>query len=110
MVNYYVIPGLIKCGLNHIAVMNETCKVMGISKADILKKTRRWEIVDARHICFFIMSCYMKISLIKIAGLFDCDHTTVIHGREKIRKLLTVDKPIISAVTKIKENLGIIYA
>lgn len=61
----------------------------GITIADILSAKRKSEIVYPRQIAMYLCRNYTKESLISIGKYMgDRDHTTVIHGAEKIEKEL----------------------
>jgi chromosomal replication initiation ATPase DnaA len=77
-------------------VLGIISRVTNVPANDIRSAKRYREIVVARHLYYYFASMYYgkEFSLRQIGSLtHDADHTTVIHGREKIKELLsTKDK------------------
>ncbi|VEU76603.1 chromosomal replication initiator protein DnaA [Mycoplasmopsis columbina] len=68
-------------------IIDYVAKHYKISKKDILGKSRKRDIVLARHIAMFVIREQLKFSLEKIASLFgNRDHSTVVNAIRKIEK------------------------
>ena len=70
-------------------LIETVCHFYNIDIKDILKKSRKRRFVKARHICYFCLY-YKGMKLSQIATLFNnaelnTDHSTVIHGRDKVK-------------------------
>jgi chromosomal replication initiation ATPase DnaA len=74
-------------------------------QVDITKATRKRNVVDARHISYFMLRKYTSLALTQIGDMIGVrDHTTVIHGVRKIRDLISSgDNDIILHVNKLSE-------
>lgn len=74
-------------------------------QVDLFKNTRKRNVVDARHITYFILRKYTSLALTQIGDMIGVrDHTTVIHGVQKIRNLIAAgDNDIILHVNKLSE-------
>jgi chromosomal replication initiation ATPase DnaA len=74
-------------------------------KVDFTKNSRQRHIVDARHIVYYMLKKYTGLTLLQIGQLIGSkDHTTVIHGIEKVRNLLLAcDNDITLHVTDLSE-------
>lgn len=72
---------------------------------DFTLKGRRRDVVDARHICYFLIKKYTGLSLEQIAQLIgNQDHSTVIHGISKVKNLLSSgDNEITGHVNALSE-------
>lgn len=77
-----------------------------ISKNDLISKSRQQNIARPRQVAMYISRNLTDLSLIKIANSFDRDHSTVMHGCEKIESMMSEDlgfsKEIKSLISKIK--------
>lgn len=65
-----------------------------IKLSDLKGKSRKKEIVNPRQIAMFICRELLDDSLVTIANAFDRDHTTVIHGIDKITLMMEEDEDI----------------
>ena len=78
-----------------------------IKLSDLKGKSRKKEIVNPRQIAMFIARELLDDSLVTIANAFDRDHTTVIHGIDKISLMMEEDtdikNEIESLIKEIKE-------
>lgn len=76
--NTKVAPGL--C-FNNICLVIE--RRFGIMKEDLIGKRKHGEVVNFRHIAINMMLKNTEIPLVALGKMFNRDHTTVIHAREK---------------------------
>lgn len=101
----WVIPGLFRgSNDNHPhtnysvdEIMFMVCYHFNVSNDDLLKKSKSTEVIYHRHIAIYLTCMYASctISLTGIAKAFGMkDHTSIIHAREKIRGLLTLDHEV----------------
>ena len=65
-----------------------------IKLSDLKGKSRKKEIVNPRQIAMFICRELLDDSLVTIANAFERDHTTVIHGIDKIALMMEEDEDI----------------
>lgn len=73
------------------AIVKIVCDYFGFDNEDITKRSRNQELVLARHFIFYFCKQETKLSLHEIAELVSpkdriMDHTTVIHGINRIKK------------------------
>lgn len=77
-----------------------------ISIDDMLSSNRSSEIALPRHVAMYLARNKTNQSLIQIAHAFKKkDHTSVMHGCERIENELRIDKNLSSMVEKIVKNL-----
>ena len=69
-------------------IMTETAAYFGLSREDLVSKSRSRPLTTARHIAMYLLRELTDLSLIKIGELFDRDHTTAMHGIQKIEKMM----------------------
>lgn len=78
------------------------CKTTGIPAAEIIGKSRRREVCDARHVFFYVA---IKKNITKKPGqaaeIIGRDRCTEIHGVAKIEDLMFQDKEVQQLVNKI---------
>lgn len=83
-------------------IMDVVAEHYNISVSDIISKKKNKEIANPRQICMYLSRKYTDYSLQNIGKIMgNRDHTTVIHGHDKIGKMLETDE-------NLKSNLDII--
>ncbi len=79
-----------------------------ISEKEIVGKSRKMEIAEARHLSMFLCREIIGTSLNNIGVYFGGrDHTTVMHALKTINKKTTKDKRIKNIINSIKQELSI---
>lgn len=88
-------------------IINTVASILGVSKEDILSKTRKREIVEARQLTqYFIRTTCPKLSLEAIGqATGGKDHATVIHSCKSVANLLDTDKKFAIKFDKIHDEL-----
>lgn len=86
------------------------CNYFRISEKDLISDSRKSQLVYARSLAFYLMREDLGLQLKEIGVLFgDRDHSTILHGYDKIKELLENDTQVISDIDyirkKFKENL-----
>ena len=76
-----------------------------IRLADLKGKSRKKEIVNPRQIAMFIARELLDDSLVTIANAFDRDHTTVIHGIDKISLMMEEDSDIKNEIESLIKEI-----
>lgn len=101
---YYRSGSLEKPGFEQI--VNAVSKHYKISQDDITGASRKAPIVHARHIAVYITREITGDSWKHIGGLFgDRDHTSMMHGYQKISELMHYDKDLRAQVKMLIRNL-----
>jgi chromosomal replication initiation ATPase DnaA len=90
-------------------VVNAVCAVTGKTHNEVLKSTRKQEIVKARQLICFYANYYSNATHVFIAhSLGYKDHTTSVTGSRKIKDLIeTGDPMVIKMVSQINKQLNI---
>ena len=87
-------------------VLDAVCAYFHVSEKDLAGRQRKREIVLPRQIAMFLMREATDNSLVDIGrALGGRDHTTVLHGIEKIEQLLETDTQVRSHIMAIRESL-----
>ncbi|WP_311537496.1 chromosomal replication initiator protein DnaA [uncultured Anaerococcus sp.] len=76
-----------------------------IKLSDLKGKSRKKEIVNPRQIAMFIARELLDDSLVTIANAFDRDHTTVIHGIDKISLMMEEDNDIKNEIESLIKEI-----
>ena len=100
----YVFKDTIECQkeVTPQLIMDVVAEHYNISVSDIISKKKNKEIANPRQICMYLSRKYTDYSLQNIGKIMgNRDHTTVIHGHDKIGKMLETDE-------NLKSNLDII--
>ncbi|NLH53540.1 MAG: hypothetical protein GX459_11940 [Bacteroidales bacterium] len=100
---YRKIEGLaVDLYLAPLEVLNDVCQKLHISADALKSKTRKREIVEARHI-YFRRACEItRASLSKIGAVVFRDHCTVIYGRKQAHEVPDLIKKYESIYGKAK--------
>lgn len=86
-------------------IIEKICDVTGINPTTLSMRTRKREIVDARHIYCYIAKRETSLSLSKIGEPINRDHTSVLHAIKKIRNLKNNNKQIRNLINEIESRI-----
>lgn len=67
-------------------IIMAVCDKYNISKETIVGKKRTAHIVTARHVCMYTLRESIEMTYTDIAGIFSCDHTSVMSAIRKIER------------------------
>lgn len=96
------------------AIVELTAKVMCSDVAHIMSKSRKN--IDARHMAMYVIGSVATVGPSEIARYFGCNHSTVIHARQRLKGSFEADPILFSQyeyllqqvsqmdVTEIKEQ------
>ncbi len=100
---------LIKPNLKSISsekILESVCRYYNLKKEDLIKAGRSKEVVMPRQITMYLLRVEMNYSYPRIASLLGKkDHTTIMHGCEKIERGAQNSPTLQSDLAKIKEVL-----
>lgn len=78
----------------------------GLKVADLQGKRRHKSVAFPRQICMYLAKELTSLSLVEIGGHFGGrDHTTVLYGVDKIRKLLELDPSLLEIVRQLRDRI-----
>ncbi|MDO5047117.1 MAG: chromosomal replication initiator protein DnaA [Anaerococcus sp.] len=77
----------------------------GLKLSELKGKSRKKEIVNPRQIAMFLSRELLDDSLVTISNAFDRDHTTIMHGIEKISKQIEEDKEFKEEVENLLKEI-----
>jgi chromosomal replication initiator protein len=99
LVNYMTIPGL-KLGKNLSnqqvidCVIDTVCTYFQVPKKLVLSKTRRKNVVRARHLCRWYIIKNTHMTLKEVGEIWGgADHTTIIHSRNVVKEQVEAKHP-----------------
>jgi chromosomal replication initiator protein len=89
-------------------IINTICEHFNVSREDIVSKKRSSEIVVPRQIAMYFLRKYEDLSLEQVGQfLGNRDHTTVMHGYDKIEEDIHTDSDLKSNVETILKKLNL---
>ncbi len=92
--------------LNADKIINTVCEFFKISKEDITGKKKNKEIVEPRQLCIYLINDMLNMPLVAIGDLFGGrDHTTIMHARDKVTKLIKTNPHTKTLVNDLKSRL-----
>lgn len=87
-------------------VLVTVCDYFNLTQKELAGSKRQKELVLPRHITMFILSEHLKITVERIGQILGGrDHTTVMHGRDKIKKLVQTDREVQRMLIEIKSRM-----
>jgi len=75
-------------------IMEETAKYFGLTVDDLTSKSRSRPLTTARHVAMYLVRECTGMTLPKIGEIFARDHTTALHGINKIDSSMRNREPI----------------
>lgn len=95
--------------LNSKQVISSICNYFNIDSKALTGPRRQKELVLPRHITMYLLSEELKMTVEKIGQtLGGRDHTTVMHGRDRIKNLIPIDKDLQRIIVELKNDLSTI--
>ena len=84
-------------------IISVVCKHFDLNLKELTGPRRQKELVLPRHITMYILSEELNLTVEKIGQLLGGrDHTTIMHGRDKIKSLLLKDRELQKTLIDIK--------
>lgn len=115
-VSYMAIPGVPKTvnrdRTRHInifvpdIIINVGCDYFDISMETLQGKCRKREYVMPRQIIMYLLVAYTDMTYVNIGSVFHKDHTTVIHSKNTIKDLMSVDDDVRERVEELKKQIA----
>jgi len=88
------------------SVLAKTARYFSFKTKDLCGKSRKAELVTARHIAMYLLRKDLNLPLIKIGELLGGkDHTTVIYAIEKVEQQFSVNQNLRHQISIIRKNL-----
>lgn len=92
--------------LTHSQIVSAICGYFNVTNKDLTGPKRQKELVLPRHIAMYILSEELGMTVEKIGQILGGrDHTTVMHGRDKMKKLISNDREIQRIFIEVKQSL-----
>ena len=94
------------------AIKDVICTYFRITEKDLISDSRKSYLVYARNLAFYLMREDLGLQLKEIGNIFgNRDHSTILHGYDKIKELLENDSNVVSDIDyirkKFKESLAV---
>jgi chromosomal replication initiator protein len=86
-------------------VVNSTCDYFNIELVKLQNKSRQRKVVFPRQVIMYFLTEYTDMTYREIGLIFNRDHTTVIHSKDEIKNLMTVDDKVRCLVEGAKKNI-----
>lgn len=87
-------------------IIEEVAQYYGVTATDISGKRRSKDIVVPRQVAMYILRSELELSFPQIGGhLGGRDHTTVMHGCEKVTTLLQAKDPITHDISEVRQRI-----
>lgn len=87
-----------------LEIISEEC---GVTVSDVMKRSRKSELVKVRHIYCAILKKYYGFSYPKIGDIMNKDHTTIINAVDKFRSRYINEEDYRDLINKIYDRIGI---
>lgn len=88
-------------------VLSTICNYFNLNMKELTGPKRQKELVLPRHIAMYILSEDLKLTVEKTGILLGGrDHTTVMHGRDKMKKLILIDREVQRMLIEVKGRMA----
>ncbi len=92
---------------DHKQILSTICTFFNISLKDMTGPKRQKGLVLPRHIAMYLLSEEFKLTVEKIGQVLGGrDHTTVMHGRDKMKKLIYTDREVQRIMVEVKQKIN----
>lgn len=89
-----------------LQIISLVAKQFDLKNKDIVGKSRKADLVLARHIAIYLLRDDLNMGLVKIGELFGGrDHTTIMHAAEKIKQEIEIDQIVRTKVMGLRQNM-----
>jgi chromosomal replication initiator protein len=92
----------------HDQLIDLICEKYNQTRKDILGKSRKNEFIIPRHLCMYLLFKIYNLKKTQIGRIFDCQHTTVIHGISNIENLKEIDTKVHETISYLLLEMGTI--
>lgn len=86
-------------------ILDAVCTKFGIKRDELIGKKRNKELVEPRQISIYLMWKKLNIPLTAISKIFNRDHTTAIHARDKIIEQIKTDEQMKELIDELEEMI-----
>ena len=83
-------------------IIDAVCSYYKQKKDDLLGKGKKADLVQARHVCAYLMCDMLTLPLDAIGKLLGRDHTTIMYSRDKMQKLIKLNDKIAKEVDDVR--------
>ncbi|MBI4035668.1 chromosomal replication initiator protein DnaA [Candidatus Daviesbacteria bacterium] len=91
---------------DHKQVLSSICAFFDVSLKDLTGPKRQKELVLPRHLTMYLLSEELRLTVEKIGQILGGrDHTTIMHGRDKMKKLVSTDREVQRMLTEVKQRM-----
>ncbi|MDO8619531.1 MAG: chromosomal replication initiator protein DnaA [Candidatus Daviesbacteria bacterium] len=100
-------PTALPSKTNYRQVLTALCTYFNIKASELTGPKRNKELVLPRHFAMYILSEEMKLTVEKVGEVLGGrDHTTVMHGRDRIKRLIDTDKEIQRIFKEVRQSIA----
>jgi len=85
--------------------IKEFARATGIPVAELLSRCHRREVVEARFVYWYLALATSSYTLRYVGEWFCVDASTVVHGRKRVKELLSIKDPYITRLVEKTEGL-----
>ncbi len=86
-------------------IIAAACGYFKVTKADILGKSKKADIVKARQICAYLMCDMLSMPLQVLGKTLDRDHTTIMYARDKMKQQAALNDRIAKEIDDIRNSV-----
>ena len=97
--SYISAPGM--KGVVKEKIVEVVCKEYGLTKEELQRKGRAFNLVEARQITTYLLRVYTKSTWSEIGKCFNQDHTTALHSYTAVRDHMDTEDDYKNHVMKL---------
>ncbi|MBI3109601.1 chromosomal replication initiator protein DnaA [Candidatus Daviesbacteria bacterium] len=91
--------------IDHKKILDSICAFFNLSLKDLAGPKRQKELVLPRHLAMYILCEELNMTVEKIGQILGGrDHTTVMHGRDRIKQLVNSDREVQRLLIEVRQK------
>lgn len=86
-------------------IIDIVCEHFGTNLESIKIKSRKPEVKEVRHVCYFMLKKHTRNGLANIGALLDQDHATVLNGLKRINNYIETERQTREHIEAIDQKI-----
>jgi chromosomal replication initiator protein len=95
--------------ISFLLVVSAVCRYYDITEEQLKERTRSPRIVEARHICIYLLTENKCMHQSAIARYFQMHHTSMIHACERVQNEIDVYPLFRARVERIRNQISLLH-
>src|SRR3989344_3288418 len=104
-ISSFIQTSVVPANFDYKKVISVVCNYFNMTQKDLTGPNRQKELVLPRHLTMFLLCEELNFTVQKAGQILGGrDHTTVMHGRDRIKRLMNTDRDVQKTLIEIKQR------